>query len=236
MNHYIVGCGGVCTYFLPSFLKTINYLKSFKKSEITLIDGDIFEEKNLERQVFSQESVGQFKSEALCIAYRQQYPNMLLSFMSDYITDSFTPEDKSMIIGFVDNHPARRDLLSVADRHKCRVIFAANSTIGAQAFYYDYKWSGTSLDPRIRYPEIVTTETGSPIRAAGCNTEQRLSEVPQTALANQFAAFHALHLWNFWNIESKSLDEKQSLNFWPLELSNTFSRLNTLTVGDLQNE
>ena len=236
MNHYIVGCGGVCTYFLPSFFKTINYLKQFKKSKITFVDGDTFETKNLERQLFSQDSVGQYKSEALATQYRQQYPGIFVDSINDYITDAFSPENKSLIIGFVDNHPARRDLLTVADRHKAKVIFAANSTIGAQAFYYDPAWANTSLDPRIRYPEILTTDSGSPVRAEGCNTEKRLNEVPQTALANQFAAFHALHLWNFWLIESKTLDEAQSFQFWPIELNNTFSRLNTITIGDLRDE
>ena len=236
MNHYIVGCGGVCTYFLPSFFKTINHLKQFKKSKITFVDGDMFETKNLDRQLFAQESVGQYKAEALASQYRHQYPDIFIDVINEYVNDSFSPENKSLIIGFVDNHPARRDLLTVADRHKAKVIFAANSTIGAQAFYYDSSWANTSLDPRVRYPEILTTEDGSPIRAEGCNTEKRLNEVPQTALANQFAASHALHLWNFWMIESKTLDESQSLQFWPVEQNNTFTRLETITIGDLKNE
>lgn len=236
MNHYIIGCGGVCTYFLPSFLKTINHTKAFKKSTVTLVDGDSLETKNLERQLFSENYVGQYKAAALAEEYQRQYPNMVLRCINDYITDSFVVENKSMVICFVDNHPARKDILSVIDRYKCKSIFAANSTIGAQAFYYESPWAGSGLDPRTRYPEILTTETGSPIRAAGCNTEERLNEVPQTALANQFAAFHALHLWNFWTVEYKELDIEQSFNFWPIELNNTFSKLNTITAGDLKNE
>jgi len=52
-NYYVVGCGGVATYFLPSFLKTLYYsAKDKTKLNLTLVDGDIVERKNIARQVF----------------------------------------------------------------------------------------------------------------------------------------------------------------------------------------
>jgi len=233
MNYYIIGCGGVATYFLPAFLKTLKHHKSFKKSSVYLVDGDYIENKNYSRQVFDAGMENVNKAEALCRMYANSNYIENLTPITDYITESFMPEFKSMLIGFVDNHPARKDILTVADRNKCKVLFAANSTIGAQAMYYDPDWCNTSMDPRIRYPEILTTERGSPVHAVGCNTEEKLDETPQTAIANQLAATHALHLWNFWSIECKKLDPEQSFNFWPIESNNTFTKFYSVLTGDL---
>lgn len=233
MNYYIVGCGGVCTYFLPSFLKTLKHHKALKKSEVTLVDGDKIEQKNYDRQMFRPDGVGQYKSEVLRDQYSSQDYITRIQALTDYVTDSFFVEPKSMIIGFVDNHPARKDLLAVADRSKSAVIFAANSEIGAHAYFYDPAWAGSELDPRVRYPELLTVERGSPVHAAGCTSDEKLDETPQTAIANQFAASHALHLWNFWNIESKRLPE-DTFKFWPLETKNSYYRCETIAVGDVK--
>ena len=234
MNYFIVGCGGVCSYFLPSFLKMLKHHKKLKKSNVFLVDGDQIEQKNYDRQMFQGGNVGKYKAEVL----RDQYANddyiQSIIAINDYITDSFTPDPRSMIIGFVDNHPARRDMLTVADRTTSKVVFAANSTIGAHAYYYQPDWVNTDLDPRVRFPEIVTVETGSPVHAIGCNTEEKLDETPQTAIANQLAASHALHLWNFWSIETREMDVS-TMDLWPIESKNTFCKFQTLTAGDLKN-
>ena len=233
MNYYIVGCGGVCSYFLPPFLKTLKHHKKFKKSTVHLVDGDQIEQKNYDRQMFQSGAVGKFKSDALKEQYSSKEYIEQIKSITEYLTDSFCVKPKSMLIGFVDNHPARKDMLTLCDRFDTPAIFGANSTIGAQAYYYHPKWQGSRLDPRVRFPEILTTDTGSPIRAAGCNTEAKLDDVPQTAIANQLAATHALHLWNFWSIEAQEMDEQETFGFWPVESRNTFSRFQTVTAGDL---
>jgi molybdopterin/thiamine biosynthesis adenylyltransferase len=235
-NIYIIGCGGVCTYFAPSFFKVVNYNKKLKSStQITLVDGDVIEQKNFERQNFdNEENVGGYKSEILALHYIEKYDHDFnINAINEYITDSFQAEDKSLIFCFVDNHPARKDILTVADRNSCDCIFAANSTVGAHAYYYTHKWANTALDPRLRYPEILTIDTGSPLRAGGCDTEQHLNEVPQTAIANQFAASHALFLWNFWQFEYKTIEEDYK-KYSPVEVGNNFGKLNTTRIIDIE--
>ena len=235
-NIYIIGCGGVCTYFMPSFMKMINYNKKLKSNtNIHLVDGDILEKKNFERQNFSSESyLDEYKSDALQDEYIQMYEGININSIKEYVSDAFPIESNSFIFCFVDNHPARKDVFTLADRNNSQCIFATNSTIGAHAYYYNHSWANTSLDPRIRYPEILTIETGSPIAATGCNTEKALNDVPQTAIANQFAATHAIFLWNFWEFESKTLAEDEYKKYWPVEVSNNFSRLNTIRIADLE--
>lgn len=233
MNYYIVGCGGVCTYFLPAFLKMLKHHKALRKSEVFLVDGDKIELKNYDRQIFEHGKTGCYKAEVLKEQYANESYIQAIHCINEYITDSFMPELRSTIIGFVDNHPARRDMLAIADRTGSRVIFGANSDIGAHAYYYDPKWVNSELDPRVRFPELMTVETGSPLRAEGCNTDKKLDDTPQTSIANQLAASHALYLWHFWTLGNKDMNE-ESFEFWPVETRNTFSRFQTVTVGDIK--
>lgn len=237
-NFYIIGCGGVCTYFLPAFFKTINHDKRFSGSAVTLIDGDTVEQKNLLRQNFYTNQDGSiinaYKSEVLAMHYANQYPDLNIEAKTDYITDSFPVEEKSFIFCFVDNHPARKDILSVIDIYSCEAIFAANSSISSHAYYYNSKMSGGSMDPRTRFPEILTIDTGSPIRAAGCDTEAKLNDVPQTAIANQMAATHALFMWNFWATESKKMSKEETYEVWPIEFMNNSCRYTTIAVENLK--
>ena len=233
-NFYIVGCGGVCTHFLPAFLQTLNHDKSLGNSSVTLIDGDVIEDKNYARQVFDQGLTGMNKAEALVKMYTESNPNVKLQAYTEYVTDAYSIEEKAMVIVFVDNHPARKDILSVVDRHEGTAIIGANGRLSASAYYYDYKWSGTELDPRIRYPEILTIDRGSPVHAAGCNTEQHLDDNPQTPIANKAAATHTLLMWAFWSTESKELDEELSGGFWPVEYRNTEMKMETIKVADLK--
>jgi hypothetical protein len=239
-NFYIIGCGGVCTYFLPAFFKTINHDKRFSGATTTLIDGDTVEQKNLLRQNFYHQDSGSnsiidaYKSEVLAEHYSSQYPNLIIESQENYITDSLFVEEKSFIFCFVDNHPARKDVLSVVDIFSCEAIFAANSSISSHAYYYNSKMKGGSMDPRNRFPEILTIDTGSPVRAAGCDTEVKLNDVPQTAIANQMAATHALFIWNFWATESKKMSKEESYEIWPIEFMNNSCRYTTIAVENLK--
>ena len=61
--NYIIGCGGVGSAIVPSFclLRT--------PDEVTLIDGDTIERKNLNRQMFDAGQIGMNKARALAGRY-----------------------------------------------------------------------------------------------------------------------------------------------------------------------
>jgi hypothetical protein len=69
----IVGCGGTGSRLVPlvaQFLKTVPYVIS---PEIHLIDGDVVEEKNLQRQLFVSQDVGKNKATVLANRYSKAY-------------------------------------------------------------------------------------------------------------------------------------------------------------------
>ena len=69
----VVGCGGTGSWLLPKLVKTINdgIRKSIirKDVKLILIDGDIVEEKNLVRQNFIEQDIGQNKAEVMASRY-----------------------------------------------------------------------------------------------------------------------------------------------------------------------
>jgi hypothetical protein len=227
MSTHIIGCGGVASYFLPPFLRTLRHGSWRGRHQVILHDGDLLETRNLARQNFESGSVDTNKAEALVSTFPWYQQ---LEDRPRYIDSSFRVEDRDTILIMADNHPARRHALEAADRASgVQVLSAANSTIGAEAWWYDASSDkGTPRDPRTRWPEILSDDSGSPVRAEGCDSEVRLREVPQTPIANFMAASHLLLLWNFVFIERPKLDAKLTREFWPISFSNTATSNETL--------
>lgn len=222
---YIIGAGGVTTYFLPAFIKTIANQVGKEKPFIHVIDGDNVELRNLERQVFDQDDVDENKASALAQKFKPEYGKILST--PRFFNHGDRIIEESLVFGFVDNHPARRAILSSCDAYGCSAILAANEYTDSQAIWYDPSMGGGPFDPRIRYPEILEDESGDPLRPLGCNTPEALAAAPQLAIANLACASHALQLFWFYYMIRPTLDQVESRPFWPIEHSNNFNRLIT---------
>ena len=230
-----IGCGGVASYFLPSFLRTLNHM--FTKKElprILLVDGDMLEEKNLQRQNFSIfEPVK--KVEAIARMYAPLYGRKI-NQRGTYFSGDEMIDEETVILCFADNHLCRRHALEAVDAGtNCAAICAANSTISSQSYVYFPHWKGTPLDPRVRFPEIETDESDSPLKIGDCNSEVVLNLIPQTAIANTMASSNALLLWNFWFTEMPQIGKTTAENIKraPVEFFNTASSIGRITIEDI---
>ena len=68
VNPFIIGAGGVASYLLPVLTKT------FPCPKLWLRDADKLEEKNLDRQLFRNDQIGQSKAEALLTLLGMVFP------------------------------------------------------------------------------------------------------------------------------------------------------------------
>jgi len=220
MKTIIIGCGGVGSWLVPVITRLLK-----EKDEIILIDKDRLESKNLDRQLFSVESVGHYKAEVLAEKYGCEYRNA-------WYSSSMMQHGRSDILfACVDNHPTRVSILEACDRNRCRCIIAANETHSAEAYYYQSEWQGTHLDPRVFYPEILADKSGDPRAVAiGCTGEAQ-QQNPQLATANFMAAALALNLYVVWVQELKKADESV-LPHLPHRLSSTLTRLESHKTGE----
>lgn len=215
--NYLIGCGGVGSAIIPSFC----LLKS--PTDITLIDGDTIERKNLNRQMFDAGQIGKNKASALaarfgCHALPEWFARGKLRH---YRTD--------WLLCLVDNHRTRLEAIEVCDEHGCQAVFAANETHSAEAYYYRRSWKGTPRDPRVYYPELLTDRSGDPRAASiGCTGEVQESN-RQLVSANLMAAALAEHLFVLWHLKVPRMD-RETVERLPHKLVANLSRLETHTL------
>lgn len=200
-NIIVIGCGGVASWLLPPLTKLIDQLEH--KPLIWFVDGDTIEERNLERQWFSESDIGRNKAEAMwdkCNSSSEEF------YVPQYYTEgallraaedqTIVPEGLSLFICCADNHAARRAVLAAVDAGQGWAIIAGNEYEEAEAYWYERRLKGTACDPRVYYPAILTDHTGDPTAPVGC-TGLAAELSPQLVLANFSAANHAL--WLFWH-------------------------------------
>lgn len=112
----IIGCGGTGSRLVPlvaQFIKACNWILD---PEITLVDDDIVEPKNLTRQNFVSSDVGKNKAEVLANRYGRAY-GVSIKAVRSRVDKDFNIEEitgygnNSIIIMCVDSPDSRRDIL-----------------------------------------------------------------------------------------------------------------------------
>jgi len=106
LNIKIVGLGGIGSILSDSICRFLNY-SQFNDIEITLIDGDEYEYKNLERQSFSY-----FENKAVskCKELKTKYKNITIKEFPQFINQiniSVIQGGDIVLLG-VDNHKTRK--------------------------------------------------------------------------------------------------------------------------------
>jgi len=226
LNAVIIGAGGVTSYMLPA-------LKNSFDLTATIIDGDKLEKHNLDRQLFRNNAIGQYKAVALLKQYnfRKDEGHAVREYFSENMLQTeykafFANAD--VYICAVDNHPARKAVIEAAKLYNKPVVVCANEYHTSQAFYYspELEFQYPMIDPIARYPEIATDKSGNPISCQG----DALESDPQLAIANQVAAGFANYLLWSWHSVHVSLE---LLRYMPVEFQSTFSRMQSITIEDL---
>jgi molybdopterin/thiamine biosynthesis adenylyltransferase len=224
----IIGAGGVTSYMLPA-------LKNSFDLEVAIFDGDILETKNLDRQLFRNNMVGQYKAKALLKQYnfRAKEGTAICQYFDEEIMDTeykYWAHWADVIICNVDNHPARLATIKVAQELRTPLIICANEYSTSQVMFYDpviAEFDHPAMHPLNRYPEIETIKTGSPIACQG----DALESTPQLAIANQVSASLGNYLLYQW--AEYILDEGERFDWLPVEYQTTFSKIETTTLADL---
>jgi len=212
----MIGCGGVGSWLIHPLAAT------FKEASITVMDGDILEEKNLDRQRFSADQIGKNKAEAVA----ELYPWANLKFIPSYFLGSEDVASYTHLLVCVDNHPARSAALAACDMANIDCIIGANEYFDHQAYYYKPLWKGSISDPRKRYPEIDTDRSGSPVNCTGIAQES----APQLCMANLSCASLMLRLLWVWTHDAAKSDHPEK---YPIELSGTIFKNNKYNMEEL---
>jgi molybdopterin/thiamine biosynthesis adenylyltransferase len=181
----IVGLGGVGAQLLPS-------LSEFDVQTITMIDHDIYEQKNQTRQPNSLKWVNESKVTAMDMEWSQfMSPIMLIpqiKTIQEYDWPSASQENQ-LLICCVDNKRARNHIRKIALKHKMPMLMGANERYSGESHIFYPENEGTPRDPWIMYPELWD-ETSDESQGGGCSVDPN----PQTYAANAITAAIMLHL------------------------------------------
>ncbi len=192
MRLFVIGAGGAGSWLIPQ-------LVMLKVGPVTVVDKDVLEPSNMNRQLFTQADIG--KTKALALQERWGFQEVI----PEWYHSALVPhEPTDVIFGCVDNHTGRRAILNACDTYRCRAVIMGNSLTTADAYFYDPDWAGTRADPRIRYPEITNTHDG-PLRAPGCTGPEAEDNTPQLVMANTSAVSLALQLFWIWVIREEEI-------------------------------
>lgn len=211
----VVGCGGNGGYVIPWIARYISQsrLDEIRGMQMTLIDGDVIEPKNVSRQNFVPSDIGQNKAEIMadrCNRNLGMEVEAIPEYFSKKHLDNRTITAGDLVIGCVDRHPVRL-LLSqwVADSRENFYIDVGNELSAGQLFLSGWPTVRSDREPpmladrNIRpiqihdfYPEIAKADVTkaapscAELTAAG---QQRMS-TNLTAANLVFQAFEALML------------------------------------------
>jgi hypothetical protein len=227
LSPIIIGAGGVASYLLFPLNKT------FEIEDGILMDADLFEDKNLDRQMFPKSAIGKHK--AVVLAKHNKIKLLpVTQYLDSATAGTIAPlakelKNQPVVICLVDNHPARRAAIQLANDIEAPIIIGANEYETSQAIYDNVDWWSEKYRPTNRYPDMATSNSGSPIN---CTGEATMS-TPQLAMANMVTASLVLNLLWKWHGEN-SYDPVAPQPYQPIELQTTLGSLETITYGQVQ--
>lgn len=183
----IIGLGGIGTYLVEPLCRYLSYLPDY--SEVTLIDGDSYEEKNRERQQFDRcENKALVSSENLKI----KFPKVHFRYKGEFITDDnviTTIREGDYVFLCVDNHATRK---VVSDRceelDNVVLISGGNDYTDGNVIYYvrkdgnDVNRSPTAIFPKIANPTDKNPGDLTQAERTGCAREAETN--PQLLFMN----------------------------------------------------
>lgn len=221
---YVVGCGGTGSWLAAKLHKLVG------PYPMVLMDGDILEEKNLDRQFFNDADIGLNKAEALGAKYDVGAGGVEPIYFHSGVDIAFDCND--VIFCAADNHACRLEVLRTCDMHECRAVIMGNEYTDAEAYWYERSWADTPNDPRRFYPDILLDRSGDPLAPDGC-TGHAQQAAPQLVLANDMSAALALQLFWFHCFERPELSPETEPH-WPVLHRVNRYRTQTVKKGDRQ--
>ncbi len=183
----VVGLGGIGTQLLPSLL---HYLHSQKYAgPVVLMDGDLYEEKNLNRQLVPEDGLGMNKAEALATTFRARLPLTIesLPFYLDVGNTPLVVQEGDFVICGVDNHYTRRLIDEQVAKMKDVTYISGGNDLTDGNSQVVRRRKGKSLDPSLAevHPEIAAA-LEPPDFTPGC--DQMVNAAPQIIVTNLMVA------------------------------------------------
>jgi hypothetical protein len=199
-SYMMIGAGGTGTHFIGAALA---YLESYHQTrneewQFAIIDGDNFDEGNLERQLFDPGFVKQNKAETMARMHNR-YPVIAVpEFIGRAELEQIFDEGDTVFI-CADNHSIRALVQERALQLKdCVVVNAGNELHDGNVQLW-VRENGENMTPKLTYMHPEIEYSGADDRSGmSCQQAAQLPGGGQLILANQQAAAWMLAaLWRY---------------------------------------
>lgn len=195
MKIKVIGLGGIGGALVSTLARFLRY--KYPDTELWLIDGDTYEPRNAERQVFDE--IGR-KAEVTAAKLRREFPELQVRSVAEYITDASAVRlirEGDVVLAGVDNHRTRKILSDrVGELDNALLISGGNElTRGGLQVYHRKDGEDLTLPLTNEYhPEIANPEDQLP--GAHCAVQAVIE--PQLLFMNTAVAvamLNALYAW-----------------------------------------
>jgi len=209
MNISIIGLGGIGSILCERMARYLTYSETVGTS-LLLVDGDIYEAKNFERQDFTR--MGN-KAEVKAADLKMQFSRLAVSSFPAFVNETTLSEvikEGNIVLMCVDNHKTRM-LVSNYCKNLTDVtlISGGNDLIDGNVQLY-VRRDGKDLTPDLcaYHPEIATPDDKLP-EEMSC--EELAESEPQLYFTNLGVA--TIMCWAFYNAVVKGQYEKSEAYF-----------------------
>ena len=209
MNIKIIGLGGVGSILVERLCRFINYGADIT-ANLTLVDGDSYEDKNYERQEFS--TLGN-KAEVKATDLEIQYPTLPLNVIPAFVNETTLSDvirEGDVIFLCVDNHKTRMIVNNYCKQlNNVTLISGGNELTDGNVQTY-IRRDGKDVTPDIAayHPEIAKPDDKLPDEMS---CEELSQSEPQLYFANLGVA--TIMCWAFYNAVVKSNLEASEVYF-----------------------
>jgi molybdopterin/thiamine biosynthesis adenylyltransferase len=195
----VVGCGGVGLCVLNVLPRYLSYLKDHEV-QLSLIDGDSYEEHNKSRQGFTRRGN---KADVTAENIRNEFSNLFCWTTTDYLTEdnvAMVIRDGDIVFSCVDNHATRKLLSDRCEQLENVVMISGGNEYEDGNIQIHVRENGQNVTWPIAnkyHPEIlnpVDKNPGQREERIGCSARQ--TSQPQLLITNNMVA--ALMLCAFY--------------------------------------
>lgn len=194
----VIGLGGIGTYLVEPLCRYLSGHKDY--SEVTLIDGDRYEEKNRGRQQFDQLNN---KAATTVASLKDRFPRVHFKSRGEYVTEDnvvSVVRESDIILLCVDNHATRKVISDRCEElEDVTLISGGNEYTDGNVMYYcrkngeDVTRPPTKLHPEIADPTDVNPGDEEAVERIGC--EAMATSAPQLLFMNLAMASAMLNVY-----------------------------------------
>ena len=203
----IIGLGGIGSVLCEVLCRYLNYSKG---AVITLIDGDSYEVKNHERQIFVQ--LGN-KANVKCNEMRSRFDYLSLNEFTEFVSErnvSMCVQENDVVFLCVDNHKTRKIVSEYADTLNNVVLISAGNDWEDGNVQLYIREDGKKITPSLTdyHPEIMKPDDRLP---GEMSCEELSKSEPQLFFTNLSAA--AIMCWVYYNLVVEGSKEFSEIYF-----------------------